>query len=234
MGVLSRVFESHGLVTVGVTLVREHTEKVKPPRALWVPYAYGRPLGEPDNAELQQRIISAAFELYRAPAGPVLVDFDDPASSAAGDLMLPQAASTQPAASVPADAAFEVTMLRPYYEQWLAGHGGRTGVGVSGIDQRRFRGAIRFLEAVARGEAADMAGLPAGVRREQFVRWIVDDLKAFYLEARMVQQPNASFQELYTWLWSETALANLLRAVRDRLKADGDPVLDQIAFGIAR
>ena len=87
---------------------------------------------------------------------------------------------------------------------------------------------------MARAEAADIAELPAGVRREQFVRWIVDDLKAFYLEARMVQQPSASFQELYSWLWSETALANLLRAVRDRLKADGDPVLDQIAFGIAR
>jgi hypothetical protein len=59
-------------------------------------------------------------------------------------------------------------------------------------------------------------------------------LKAFYLEARMAQQPRASYQELYAWLWSETALAGLLRAVRDRLKSAGEPALDQLAFGIAR
>ena len=130
--------------------------------------------------------------------------------------------------------AFEVTTLRPYYEQWLAEHESRTGVGISGIDQRRFRGAIRFLESFVRGEQADMAERPADVKSEQFLRWVVDDLKAFYFEARMAQQPQASYQELYAWFWSETALASLLRAIRDRLKASGDPVLDQIAFGIAR
>ena len=46
--------------------------------------------------------------------------------------------------------AFEVTTLRPYYEQWLTEHESRTGVGISGIDQRRFRGAIRFLESFER------------------------------------------------------------------------------------
>ena len=85
-----------------------------------------------------------------------------------------------------------------------------------------------------RGDQADMAERPADVRIEQYLRWIVDDLRAFYFEARMAQQPQASYQELYAWFWSETALASLLRAIRDRLKASGDPVLDQIAFGIAR
>ena len=230
MGVLSRALEKAGLVTVGVTLVREHTEKVKPPRALWVPYPYGRPLGEPKNAGLQHQVIRAALELYAAVDGPVLVDFDDPDTT--GEASLPQASDAVPAASVPADVAFEVTTLRPYYEQWLAKHDGRTAVGVSGIDQRRFRGAIRFLEAFGRGENADMAERPSDISRQQFLRWLVDDLKAFYLEARMAQQPAApSQQQLYTWFWSETALAGVLRAVRDRLKADG---FDQLAFGVAR
>jgi hypothetical protein len=44
---------------------------------------------------------------------------------------------------------------------------------------------------------------PANVRPEQFLRWVVDDLKAFYFEARMAQQPQASDQELYAWFWSE-------------------------------
>ena len=111
---------------------------------------------------------------------------------------------------------------------------GRTGVGVSGIDQRRFRGAIRFLEAYARGEEADLDARQPDVSRAQFLRWVVDDLKAFYFEARMAQRPQASFQELHSWFWSDTALGGLLRAIRDRLKASDDKELDQIAFGIAR
>jgi hypothetical protein len=78
--------------------------------------------------------------------------------------------------------------------------------------------------------------------RLALVTTAVDDLKAFYVEARMAEHPRASYQELYAWFWSDTALAGLLRSIRDRLKADGDPVLkangdpvlDQIAFGIAR
>ena len=63
---------------------------------------------------------------------------------------------------------------------------------------------------------------------------VINDLKAFYFEARMVQKPEASYQDLHRWFWSETALAGLLIALRDRLKAAGDPRLDQLAFGIAR
>jgi hypothetical protein len=230
--VLSRSLEQAGLLTVGITLVREHTEKVKPPRALWVPYPYGRPLGAPDDAKLQHRIIRAALDLYGAPAGPVLADFpDDPEP---GDLTLPQATDADRSAAAAVDVAFEVTSLRPYYQQWLDSHAGRTGVGLSGIDQRRFRGAIRFLEQYTRGEDGDLPERCPETRREQFLRWIVDDLKAFYFEARMAQQPQASYQDLSRWFWSETALAGLLRSVRDRLKSSGDPALDQLAFGIAR
>src|SRR5689334_12430437 len=168
-------------------MVREHTDKVKPPRALWVPYPYGRPLGTPENSGLQLRVIRAALDLFDAPAGPVLADFAD--DGVDGEQTLPQAADSPLSAETPADVAFEVTTLRPYYEQWLARHANRTGVGISGIDQRRFRGAVRFLEAYAHGEAADMNERPDGVSREQFMRWVVDDLKAFYVEARMAQHP---------------------------------------------
>jgi hypothetical protein len=232
VGVLSRALERAGLVTVGVTMVREHTEKVKPPRALWVPYPYGRPLGLPDDPELQHRVIQAALALFDAASGPVLVDFPD--EGAPGDLSLPQASDTSPVADMRADVAFEVTTLRPYYEQWLTTHDGRTAVGLSGVDQRRFRGAVRFLEAFARGDDADLPERPREASREQFLRWVVDDLKAFYFEARMAQQPGATYQELYSWFWGETALANLLRTVRDRMKSSGNPALDQVAFGIAR
>jgi hypothetical protein len=232
VGVLARVFEEHGLVTTSISLVREHTEKVKPPRALFVPFPFGHPLGEAKDPELQTRVIRAALALLDREAGPVLEDYPEDVY-AGEDINLTQASSvSQP--DVSADVAFEVTTLRPYYEQWVADHAGRTAVGVTRVDQRRFRGLVRLLEAYAEGRDVDVPEWNAEVPLPQFVRWAADDLKAFYLEARMQQKPAASFQELNGWLWSQTALSNLLRNVRDRMRSQGDPKLDAIAFGIAR
>jgi hypothetical protein len=152
---------------------------------------------------------------------------------AAQDINLAQASGvSQPVDQ--ADVAFEVTTLRPYYEQWVSAHAGRTAVGVTRVDQRRFRGLVRLLEAYADGRDIDVPEWNTDIPLPQFVRWAADDLKAFYLEARMQQKSAASFQELNGWLWGQTALSNLLRAVRDRMRAQGDPKLDAIAFGIAR
>ena len=226
------MFEEHGLVTTSISLVREHTEKVKPPRALFVPFPFGQPLGKPNDPELQTRVMRAALSLLDRDAGPVLEDYPEDIY-ADQDINLAQASSVSQK-DVSADVAFEVTTLRPYYEQWVAAHAGRTSLGVTRVDQRRFRGLVRLLEAYAENREIDVPEWNKDVPLPQFVRWAADDLKAFYLEARMQQKPAASFQELNGWLWSETALSNLLRAVRDRMRAQADPRLDAMAFGIAR
>jgi hypothetical protein len=232
VGVLARVFEEHGLVTTSISLVREHTEKVKPPRALFVPFPFGHPLGEANDPDLQTRVMRAAFALLDRGTGPVLEDYPEDVY-VDQDINLAQASSvSQP--DISADVAFEVTTLRAYYEQWVSARGGRTAVGVTRVDPRRFRGLVRLLEAYAEGREIDVPEWNKDVPLPQFVRWAADDLKAFYLEARMQQKPTASFQELNRWLWSQTALSNLLRAVRDRMREQGDPKLDAIAFGIAR
>jgi hypothetical protein len=41
---------------VQISLVREHTEKINPPRALWVPFELGRPVGPPDEPAFQRRV----------------------------------------------------------------------------------------------------------------------------------------------------------------------------------
>jgi len=70
-----------------VTVLRELTKKVRTPRALFVPYPLGYPLGRPDDPELQTRILRAAFALLTRSGPPsVLVDFDpvgDPPQGAA-------------------------------------------------------------------------------------------------------------------------------------------------------
>ena len=50
-----------------------------PPRALWVPFPLGRPLGAAGDAAFQHRVIAAALALLDRPEGPVLEDFPETA-----------------------------------------------------------------------------------------------------------------------------------------------------------
>src|SRR5262245_39196510 len=155
-------------------MVREHTEKVKPPRALFVPFPFGHALGRANDAELQHRVLRAALDLLAAPSGPVLVDFPDDAEPGDQPAAPPQASGVPASGQVPDDPALETTQMRQYHEQWLARNGGRTAFGLAGIPAVRFRGVIRFLQQFADGEEADMAERPSDVPLPGFVRWCAD------------------------------------------------------------
>ena len=62
-------------MTTGISLVRENTESMRPPRALWVPFPLGRPLGKADDPRFQHKVISHALGLLNRSEGPVLDDF---------------------------------------------------------------------------------------------------------------------------------------------------------------
>lgn len=75
VGLIGGELERRGIATTSITVLKEVTQKVKPPRALAVPYALGYPLGKPDDIELQTRILRAAFALLDTPGPPpVLTD----------------------------------------------------------------------------------------------------------------------------------------------------------------
>jgi hypothetical protein len=75
---------------------------------------------------------------------------------------------------------------------------------------------------------------PEDVTPLQYLRYVCDDLKAFYHEARLAQYPDHDGQRVETWFWHETAVGDLIRRVRDRAKASGDPYAQAIALGISR
>ena len=76
VGLIASVIEKRGIPTVGLSLLRSVTEKVRPPRTLVVPFPFGYPLGEPDQPALQQAIIEAALSLLAAPDPlPIIRDF---------------------------------------------------------------------------------------------------------------------------------------------------------------
>lgn len=78
VGLIQGVIEKQGISTVSISLLREVTEKVQPPRALFVDRPLGYPLGEPHRPELQSRIILAALELLESEAPlPVLENCEE-------------------------------------------------------------------------------------------------------------------------------------------------------------
>ncbi|GIW41539.1 MAG: hypothetical protein KatS3mg076_2116 [Candidatus Binatia bacterium] len=76
MGLVAAELERRGISTVAIQLLREVAEKVRPPRALFVPFPHGYPLGRPHDPELQHRVLDRALGLLELPGPPpVLVDF---------------------------------------------------------------------------------------------------------------------------------------------------------------
>lgn len=75
VGLIQRAIEYAGITTVSISLLREITEQIRPPRALFVPFPLGHPLGEADNPGLQTRIMRAAFALLSRTDVPVLETF---------------------------------------------------------------------------------------------------------------------------------------------------------------
>ena len=61
MGLIQRVIEQAGIPTVGISIVREYTEKVKPPRAVFLRWPFGHPLGEAGNINQQLAVLGRAL-----------------------------------------------------------------------------------------------------------------------------------------------------------------------------
>ena len=75
VGLIGAVIERAGMSTVCLSLLREVTQTIKPPRALFVAYPFGYPLGQANNPMLQHQVIAAALQLLTRTDVPVLEEF---------------------------------------------------------------------------------------------------------------------------------------------------------------
>lgn len=213
--------------------MRDHTVKSKPPRAVYVPFPFGLPLGHPNDVQEQQAVLDAAFATLDRREGPVLVDFQAAAAAAEAGAPLQASDVELTAEALQADLATEVTLMRRYWEQRLATTG-RTAVGLSGLKPQQFHGVVRFLEAYLEDAAADSPSRPSDTPIPNFIRLCVEDLRVLYAEARLQTHPSEGSEARARWLLGETAFGAFLRKLRDRMDASEDPKTKAAAFGIAR
>ena len=74
VGLAQATIEERGIPTASITMLAEITEKIRPPRALAVPYPLGFPLGEANNRELQTEVLRQLLALLERNDVPVLED----------------------------------------------------------------------------------------------------------------------------------------------------------------
>ena len=218
MGALSHYLEEEGLATTEISLVREHTEIIKPPRALWVPFGLGRPFGPPNDASFQTRVLVSALKLLEATEGPVLVNFpdDEPESASQNThFVCPVNFATLTAEITSIDLVLEAfsseaANMNGWYKIALSKRG-RTTAGISGMSLDEIVG---FFTSFISG-ARDTYPI-VGVTVASGIRMAAEDLKAFYCEGLTAQpgEPGDS-TAIANWFWGETVAAQVINTIRE-------------------
>ncbi|RMF93592.1 MAG: hypothetical protein D6736_01500 [Nitrospinota bacterium] len=62
------------MATIAISIQRELTEAVNPPRALFLRWPFGHPLGEPFAVRQQRRILEEAFRHLETMTEPGIID----------------------------------------------------------------------------------------------------------------------------------------------------------------
>lgn len=223
MGALGHFIEREGVPTAQISLIREQTAAIRPPRALWVPFMLGRPFGAPNEPDFQRRVLHALLALFEHPAGPVLEDFPEDAPSAQdGPVVLPAGGRGR---EEPDGAVMlrEIAELEPLYER-ARQRRGRTTVGISGLaidDAARF--AASYLGSLPAPPYAE--GLSAGIALKR----ACDDLKAYYYEAAAARAGAADPETIDRWFWQETAAARVFLALQQVCARSTDASLRPLA-----
>ena len=203
MSALAHWLEEEGIATTLIALFRPHAENVRPPRALWVPFELGRPLGPPNDAAFQRKVLSAALRLLDSDGPPgTIVDFDDDDPDNTGD---PDWLCPVPDGA--ADLTTEVRMVREHYERAVARFG-RTTVGLSGVEvdvAAAFLGAYEIDEKSTRPRS--------GMAPASLMRFCADDVKAYYLEAAGSGDGSPSSRQMTDWFWQRTIAGQIIKNI---------------------
>ena len=226
---LAFYFEAAGFATVLVGFVREHIDAIKPPRALFLDFPMGRPFGKPNDSVFQSNVIRAAFALFDAKAGPVLEEYPESIPVTCGRMGYALPVELVLAVDDISDVDVllkqvqaEVALLRSAYDAAVAARG-RTTVGASELAIKEF---APYIAEFVKGHKpkSPRKGLPA----IPLLKLVVEDLTAYYTEARTHRDDIDNIEQLGKWFWEETKSGQLILCLEAISLESDDKVLRQI------
>ncbi len=214
MSALAHVFEAAGLSTIVLASMKDVVERMAPPRALYCEFPLGRPLGRPNDVELQRDVLERAFDLLASPETvlatyPLVIESDEQPLSC---MIPPRFDPTL------APAVDEAKGLRAAYDRSLA----RTGVTAVGraIDADTIPAALATLCRWASGEPWADVALPG-----KNTVAVCHDIRAYYTEAalELATGPTPGGRSVEAWFHEETEAGRTVLAARAALKEQGAP-----------
>jgi hypothetical protein len=222
---LAHYFERAGSPAVAISLIRQHTARMKSPRALAVPFELGRPFGAPDAPDFQRRVLLTALRLLERTDGPILEDFPDraPASEETEGWACPVDFSLARAAGESDALKAEIALLSPWYDEARR----RTGRRLDGLTKLAPDALADFLLAF-RDDPAAASPLP-GTPPLRAVKLASDDLKHFYYQAALARPGAISDVKLADWFFGETRMGDLFLQIRARYLQSDNEGLQRLA-----
>lgn len=218
------------MATASISLIREQSEAVQPPRALWVSFALGRPLGSAEDPEFQKDVIRASLAMLATATEPTIEDYPIEAPEEAG----PEVWACPLNLPVTDDDSYrgrllaEVARFKPWSAETRAARG-RTLFGASGAGPDQVEEVAAALGTIADGGnviAAPEDGIEWAFAMPLLIRHLADDLRTFYHEAIAAQPgPGApNHDALNQWIFGGTALGDTLLRVADHLTSLDTPM----------
>ncbi len=211
---MAHMLEERGIATTVLALALPQVEKTRPPRAVMTPFMLGRPLGEPNDAAFQRRVLLQALNLLERTDGPIiLAHFEDDNPSWFDRLdwvpavSLPTPGSYESAAAWEAALRAEMALVLPVWERFKTRFN-RTTVGLAGQPPQDWPAfATSFLDGA-------LPTVPLHDTPALALRFLADDLKALYGEAVQADGAPPSARQIDWWFWRQTVAGQLLIALR--------------------
>jgi hypothetical protein len=206
--------------TTQISLVRKHTEEMKPPRALFVPFELGRPFGPPNNTDLQKSVLFDALKLLERNDGPIIEDFvsslldvnrdheENEGWACPVNLAKPGKNLTN-IHKLSHDLKQEIVLLRPWYQESIKLSGGRRLDGLTPYSPEEI---IDLLISFV--ENPQIKSFLSNQPIHRALKLTSDDLKHFYFQAALARPNNITDGELGNWFYGETLAGKLLIQIR--------------------
>ena len=219
-----------GIATTQVSLVKEHSEKIRPPRAMWCSFELGRPFGAPGEPDFQRRVLIEALNLLERTDGPILETFSDLTPGTGVDSIedlegwsCPVNFGGPPPISFEDDPQGalrqEIDLMETLHDLFLeANH--KSMLGVSGVP---LEACVQYVVDFMGNEFIEppRVDLP----RSQMLKLALDDIKTYYFEAGLARPGNATDKELADWYYGETTISAVLRRVNQVCATSDDDIL---------
>ena len=223
---LAHYIEDGGIPTVIISLVKKHTEVMKPPRALHVPFELGRPFGGANKPEFQRKVLLTALKLLERTDGPILENFNEnvPISPDEIDAQegwscpvnLPNPVSTD---NFTSGIMNEISLLQPWYDHSLKEMKGRKLDGLTSLNKDQI---VKFLV-----DWTNDHNIKSRIEGESIIRALklaADDLRHFYYQAAMGKPGIRSDLEMGDWFYGQTTAGLLFIEIRKIMMESDDEI----------